>query len=932
MDSQVSFGFWLEKRRKALDLTREELAQKVGCSISTLRKIESDERRPSKQLAELMADMLDIRTDERATFLRIARGELAVERMKSSPPLPDLSLLQSFEEFLKQIPVPPTPLIGREPELIALREMIHEPQCRLITLFGPGGIGKTRLAIETAIQQNREYSQAVAFVSLASLSSVSLIVHSIADALGFSLRDSGEPKTQLIDYLREKKLLLVLDNFEHLLDGVDLLMEVIRFAPKAKILCTSREQLNVQGEWVFEVRGLSVPDAEALFVNCAHRVLPDFLANEANRQTIIQICRLVEGMPLAIELAATWLRILSLTEIEHEMQHNLDFLSTTMRDLPERHRSMRVVFEHSWRLLTIEEQQALSRLSVFRGGFTREAAEQVAKASLAILLSLVSKSLVQRTEAGRYYIHELLRQYTATLLQSAGEEQITAQEHHYDFYLAQAEAAKQDLRGPHQSEYLEWLEREHDNIRAALDWSLERHDDRALQLACALRWFWYVHGHFHEGHDWLMKALQSVPERHSGDLRLRARALEGAALLVNALGDHSTARQIAEESVVLFREQGDQRGLADALLLIGHARLWQGEVAEGHTQLVEALTLYREAGDRLGEARTLSRIGSSLADWGGNRTGRAMLEGSVAILQELGDKYFIGSALVSLGIVSLGSGEFASARAYFEQALAIARETGHVWTVADALTNLGCVARIVGDYNIGGTCIEEALQIYKEQGFSIWRADPLCALAEIDIAQGDFSTARSRLQEASALVEKSENKWLQTLVSYFLGLLAYYEGNIERATMSLEKTTMIARDSQYLPDLARSLTTLGRVMYAQGNLSRALTLLHESLDLYHRLDQKLGIAISLEGLAGLAAEKDATYSAKLFGIAEAIREAIGAPLPPVDRPYYENDVARACAQLGKAILVCAWAEGKAMSLEGAIDLALDKKSLSVLVD
>jgi len=926
MVDEVSFGHWLAKRRKALDLTRVELAQKVGYSISALRKIETDERRPSKQLAESLADALEIPRDERLTFIKIARGEHSIDRLHSPQPLPAISLLQSSQGLSNSMPTPLTPLIGRKDELSALRQMLSDSQCRLISLVGPGGIGKTRLAIEVANDQNKRNVDKAVLVSLAPINSASLIVSAIADAVGFRMQSSGDPRKQLLNYLYEKKSLLVLDNFEHVMEGVGLLVEIIQYVPGVKILCTSRERMNIQGEWVFEVGGLGDPEAVTLFSSCARRIESDFKVADDNRVEIEQICHLVEGMPLAIELAATWMRVLSLPEIVQEIQKNLDFLSTGMRDLPERHRSMRAVFEHSWSLLPKGEQRVLSRLSVFRGGFAREAAEHVAGASLAILSSLVSRSLVQRAETGRFHVHELLRQYAARLLQADDEESAMAQERHYDFYLERAEAAQQSSGGPRQSENLEWLEQEHDNLRAALDWSLSKHDNRALQLACSLRWFWYVHGHFHEGRDWLAKALQSAPESYSRDMRLRARALEGIALLVNALGDHNTARQKAEESVALFREIDDRRGLADALLLIGQAMLWQGEITGGHTRLQEALALYREANDRLGTARTLSRLGSYLADWAGDRTGQAMLEESVAIFQELGDQYFIAISLGSLGIVLLGSGEFSSARAYFEKALSASRKIGHVWGIADALTNLGCVARIVGDYDIGRTYLEEALQIYKEQGFSIWRADPLCALAETNIAQGDLSSARLRLQEASALVEKSENKWLQTLVSYFLGLLAYYEGDMQRAADFLEVSMTIARNSQYMPDLARSLNTLGCVMGAQGNANRAVALLRESLDLYHRLDQKLGIAISLERLAELASEKNALYAARLFGLAEEIRETVGAPLPPVDRLSYENAVARARAQLDETAFALAWSAGRAVSLEKMTALVLSHDS------
>ena len=614
MGDEVSFGHWLAKRRKAFDLTRRELAQKVGYSVSALRKIETDERRPSRQLAKSLADALEIPKDERLKFIKIARGERSIERLHSPHPLPAINLLQTSPKLSNSVPTPLIPLIGREAEFSALRLMLRNPQCRLITLVGPGGIGKTRLAIEIVLDQNKRNEEKAVLVSLASINSASLIVPAIANAVGFKMQSSGDLRKQLLNYLYEKKSLLVLDNLEHLLEGVGLLVEIIQYVPEVKILCTSRERMNIQGEWVFEVGGLSDTEAVTLFSSCARRIESVFKISDDNRVEIEKICHLVEGMPLAIELAATWMRVLSIPEIVQEIQRNLDFLSTSMRDLPERHRSMRAVFEHSWTLLPNREKQVLSRLSVFRGGFTRDAAEHVAGASLAVLASLVSRSLVQRTEPGRFHVHELLRQYTANLLQEDSQEQLITQERHYAFYLAQAEAAKQGLRGSGQSEDLEWLEREHDNLRAALDWSLDNHDNRALQLACALRWFWYVHGHFHEGRDWLVKALQAAQESSSRDIRLRARALEGVALLVNALGDHSTARQKAEESETLFREIHDHRGLADALLLIGHAMLWQGEMTEGQARLYEALTLYQDADDRLGMARTLSRLGFFLAD------------------------------------------------------------------------------------------------------------------------------------------------------------------------------------------------------------------------------------------------------------------------------------------------------------------------------
>lgn len=943
MHAEISFGRWLEKRRKALDLTREELANKISCSTSALRKIEADERRPSKQLAELLANALDIPADEHPKFIRVARGEFSIERLKSFPPLPTLNLLQPPQTFSKPIPIPLTPLVGREAELASLHQLVNDSQCRLITLTGPGGVGKTRLVIEFAIHHNKEHKHHAVFISFASISSTSLIVQAIADALEFTFQGSVDPKRQLINHLRENNLLLILDNFEHLLDGVNLLVEIIQFAPKVKILCTSREQLNVQAEWVFNVRGLSLPEAEILFADCVRRVQNDFVLKDDHRLSIAHICRLVDGIPLAIELAATWIRILSLSEIDQEIQRNLDILSTDRRDLPEGHRSMRAVFDHSWNLLTKEEQQAISCLSVFRGSFTLEAAKQIAGASLNILSSLVSKSLVQRTKVGRYSLHELLRQYSASHLQSDSALSVATQQQHYQFYLTLAQSANSQLKGSGQLKWFDRLEQEHDNLRAAVEWSLMGSEkgtgeqrDWALELVTELRWFWYMRGYFHEGCDYLSKALDLKPLQpkidrvslspaltedigHQVNLETRARALEGLASMNNLLGNHSAAYTFAEQSAEICRNLGDKQGLADALLVIGHTLRWQGEVNQSHSRLEEALALYREVGDQWGIARCLFRLGKYLMDFGGDIAGHALLEEGSAILEKLGDKFLLGNVLVSLGIIALSSGDYTHALTQLNRGLAIARAIGDPYHMADALTNIGCVLRIQGDYTGASSCFKEALRIYQQVGSGLWCADPLCALAENDIAQGNLSTARLRLRDASASAEISDNRWLQTLVGYFQGLLAFYEGDMDGAVTLLETTIARARESQYKPDLARALVTLGRVMYALGRNARAANLCGEGLGLFREMNSKLGITTALEVFAELAVSENATRAVRLFGAAQAIRATLGAPLPSIDRPTYKHNIKTLRTQLGEIDFVNAWAEGEAMSIEQAIN-------------
>ena len=842
---------------------------------------------------------------------------------------------------LHNLPVQLTPFFGRELELAKLGQLFADPKCRCITLVGPGGIGKTRLALQAAGNHSNEFAEGVAFVPLASVESTITIIPVIAKAINFDFYGTSDPKEQLLNYLREKQMLLILDNVEQLLiegplqeNFVELLIEILQGTSSVKLLITSREVLNLQEEWVYEVQGLAFPKMEqtegfdefgaiALFMQRAWRASPGHTLNEADQAGVAQICRLVEGMPLAIELAATWARTLSPTEIAKEIEHSLDFLSASVRDLPERHRSMRVVFDYSWQMLSTDEQQVLGKLSVFRGGFQRQAAEQVAGASLSILSTLLNRTLIRRTTAGRYNLHELVRQYSAAHLAADPQSYAATQRRHYAYCFALAETAEQELKGRNQLEWLGRLEQDHANLRVALEWSLNSDDatrggdELALRLSGALRWFWRMRGHFHEGRDWLKESLQQRPERRTG---ARAVALLGLSLLMNGLGDLGAAHPTAEESAVIYRKLGDQQGLAEALTILGLTLVWQGQATLGLTRLEEALSIYRKAGDRWGEAHALYRLGNSLADYSGDLTGRAMLEESAAILKDLGEKYLFSGVLISLGIIDMSLGDYTAASTRFERSLTVAREIGHPWGMADALTNLGCVFRIRGEYTSAQAHFEEAHQVYQEHGRSIWEIDVLCALAENAIAQGDFSTARSHLQAASNLLETSENKWLQALVWYFRGLLAYYEGDAQRSAVLLEEATALAWEGQYKPDLARALVALGRVRRTLGEIVTASKLLLEALNLFRELDHKLGIAVALEELTVIrAVQGDGAGAVMLSSAAHVLRETMGAPVPPVDRTAFDSAVAASHRQLGETAFAIAWAYAAARPFQEVVE-------------
>jgi len=762
MVDEVSFGHWIAKRRKALDLTRGELAQKVGYSVSALRKIETDERRPSKQLAESLADVLEIPRDERLAFIKIARGEHSIERLHSPQPLPAISLLQSSQSLFNSIPTPLTPLIGREAELSALREMLDDPQCRLITLVGSGGIGKTRLAIEAASLQGEGFVQGVFFVPLASLRSPDFIAPTIASILGYKISSSTDPVTQLLEHLRKKQLLLVLDNFEHLVQGADLIRRILERAPAVKFLLTSREQLNLRGEGLFEIDGLSVPETDQLdaldnscavylFVECAHRNQTDFALTEDNRWHVAKICRLVEGIPLAIELAASWVRVLSCQEIAEEIERNLDFLTIITRDLPDRHHSMRAVFDHSWKLLSNEERDVLMSLSVFRGGFNREAAEEVADARLPLLSMLAAKSLIKRGSTGRFDLHELVRQYLAQYLETSGRAELV-QQRHISFFIGLAEVAKQQFRGPEIILWLDRLEQENDNLRAALDYSINQHSTLlALRLGAAIWRFWNYRGFTAEGRYWLKKVLALPKSESSEDLLYRERVLHGAGILARIQGDFAEARNLYEESLVLQRNANDLSGVAIALNNLGVVAMFESQYALAEMHFQESLQLNRE----------------------------------------LGKPTEITKQLNNLGVLAMYQGDYEKSQLLHEEALAMYREMNDRDGIAGSLGNLGDVFRYQGNYDLAMQVLEQSLTIFREIRSIHGLAITMGSIAYTYLGKGDIEQARATFRSSLKMSQKVGDK---TMIATDLeGIAAALSISNEQATATDEDIQLAVR-------------------------------------------------------------------------------------------------------------------------------------------
>jgi predicted ATPase/DNA-binding CsgD family transcriptional regulator len=658
------------------------------------------------------------------------------------------------------LPGQTTPFIGRAEEVAEIAMLLADPSCRLLTLLGPGGSGKTRLAIEVASQQVDAFPHGVYFVPLAPLGAAESIVPALASILELYFDASTPPRQQLLDYLSRKHLLLVQDNFEHLLDGADLVAEILESAPGVKILVTSREALSLQEEWVRRVEGLRFPagnrieyledfSAIRLFTERARRVRAGFsLATEW--ESVVRICQLVQGLPLGIELAAAWLKTMSCELIAAEIAQNLDFLASPLRNIPERHRSMRAVFDQSWQLLAAQEQRIFRALAVFRGGFTREAAEQVVGASLAWLTALVDKSLLQWTPERRYDMHELLRQFAEQQLETAGESAGIRAAHstYYMGFLARRDA---DLKGRRQHQALDEIRVDFENIRSGWHWAVNHRDYDAISVA--------------------INCLLNFAEM-SIDLAEVFAMLENAAVALAPLpGEvaHPVWEQVAvrrewlnhrllanidpdpvETIIGRARERGDMEETAWCLwVLADHASLG-ADPARFVAIAEEAVALRRTLGDSFYLAHALMGLQTAyFKDRQLQRSTECVLE-CAALRRKLGDTQGLCVALGWLGAKSLYDGRFTEAESYFDQALALQEETVTAFGYVAPKALKAALAFWRGEFEQAAQFVQEALDRTRDQNPFGARSLALTVMSFGASAAGDHSSGRALCEQAAA--------------------------------------------------------------------------------------------------------------------------------------------------------------------------------------
>ncbi len=762
------------------------------------------------------------------------------------------------------LPAQMTPLIGREQEVAAVCALLHGPEVRLVTLTGTGGVGKTRLALQVATDLLPDFPDGVFFIPLAPISDPSLVMPSIAQTLG--LKEAiGQSFLDLLKVsLRGKHLLLVLDNFEQILSAAPHLTDLLASCPELKMLVSSRAVLHVQGEHEFSVPSLAVPDlkhlpsldalshyaAVTLFLQRAQAVKPTFQMTATNARTIAEICVRLDGLPLALELAVARIKLFPPQALLKRLEHRLRVLTSGAQDVPVRQQTLRNTIQWSYDLLSAEEQRLFRYLSVFVGGCTLEAVEAICRslgdedAAVQVLdgvASLIDKNLLQQTEQEgeepRLLMLETIREYGQEVLAACGEVEITRQAH-AAYYLKLAEEAEPELSGPQQVAWLQRLEHEHDNLRAAMQCSLERGEaghsmQMALQFGGALGHFWETRGHWSEGEAFLERALR----RSDGVAdSVRVKALDIITWLVGFQGDNDRSLALAEESLALCRELGDTRGIAASLCQLGDTLSDMGNPARGQALLEESLRFYREVGDKLRVAVVLFALSFTLSRQGDYAGARALLEESLALHSEFEIKRWIGLTLNQLAhVLFLSQDDPAIVRALNEEGLTVSREVGDKVGIADSLRLSGRLALQQADLATARLLVEESMVLFREVGdqWNIVQAIPL--LAQVAARQGDNTAARALYEENLAIARKWNYPW--------------------------------------------------------------------------------AIASCLEGLAGIAAQREPVWAARLWGAAEALREAIGMPMPPVERADYEHVVAVARAHLGEKAFATAWAEGRAMTVE-----------------
>ena len=753
--------------------------------------------------------------------------------------LPDrFPALRSLEVVPNNLPRQLTTFIGREREIAEAKRLLAETH--LLTITGPGGSGKTRLSLEIGARLLSEYPDGVWLVEFAHLADPARVPQVLATAL--SVREEADRPllVTLVDHLRPKRVLLLLDNCEHLIDACAGLADtLLRGCPEVKILPSSREALGLTGEVVFRVPPLSLPDsrivpalerlaeyeAVRLFVDRAIAVKPDFTLTDDTAAAVVQICRRLDGIPLAIELAAARVRTLSVQQITAHLDERFRLLTGGSRTALPRHQTLRGLIDWSYGLLSEAERELFRRVSVFVGGWTLEASVAVCAGVdvdrydiVELLGRLVDKSLCLIDGEGsdpRYRLLETIRQYGFEKLAETSEGQVVRARHR-DFYLGFAEDAEPRLQGPEQVAWLQRLEADHDNLRAALRWSLDCDEtEAALRLGSALSLFWDTHGYVREGREWLDELLAHARERPTSTVTARralGKVLDAASRTRARWSEFPQATEFLTQGLAVWRELGDKRGIAEALNNLAVGATQSGDRVRARVLVAESLALFRELSDKRGTAHALNNLAEILRSDGDLPGARALFEESVPLFEAIEERRGLSHALDNLGGILTAQGDYGPAEALYSRSRRLAEELGDNHAVATALRSLGGVAHHRGDHERARSFYEDSVARFREMGDGFCLAKSLIGYALTSHEMGDHEQARVLGDQGLALLREAGAKG----------------------------------------ELAPRLGQLGAAALAHGDVARAARFFEQSLALYSETHDEQGIATSREGLARVA--------------------------------------------------------------------------------
>ena len=923
--SFATFGEILKFLRRRARLTQRELSIAAGYSESHISRLERNERLPDlAAILALLVPALDLE-DEPETVARllelaaVARGEGAPEQITVERTVVEESRIEVGSPAPPgNLPLPLTSFIGREREIASVKRLLSVS--RLVTLTGAGGAGKTRLALAVARQVAPFYRDGVWLVELAPLADAALLLPTIAAVFGLR-QEAGRPLPDTVaDCLNGKQLLLILDNCEHLVAAVAQLAEILLQRSAAlSVLTTSRETLAVPGETVMRIPPLAVPDgrqlppletlagyeAIRLFCERATAVLPDFNLTPANAPYVAQICRRLDGMPLAIELAAARVNLLQVAQIANRLDERFRLLTGGSRTARPRQQTLRALIDWSYDLLSPPEQALLQRLSVFAGGWMLAAAESVVGdwrleiedpaanlqspiSILDLLGQLVNKSLVvagrEPGAESRYHLLETIRQYAREKLEETGTgEQVRRRRLAY--FLELAETAEPHLHGRDQLIWLDRLEAEVDNLRASLEWAITNAPHEALQLGGALAWFWNLRSYLTEGRQWLKAFLDfrfsilDLAESKIQNLKSKiGRVLNGMGMLAWCQGDYTAAQSALEESVALFRQSGDRRGLAEALYWLGVVLLDQGQRAAAHQAAGESQAISQETGDQWLHALALVTLGH-LAGHSDQAAGQAYLETSVAIFRRVGDLANLSYTLANLAPILVEGGALDQAERVLEEALALAQQVGDRLGMAWISHMSAGIAQERGQYEQAEGRYREALALFGHLGAKPGQASVQRGQGELALARGDERVARSHFAGSLALFQELGERLAFPYLLKQLAYIALQEGNIVEAAAFLQQSLAIACDIESPARQVSALEVWAGLWLAEGKAAAAVTLLALTTN---------------------------------WRLANEVRRKAAA------QAMVAEYMTAAHAQLDKAAFATSWAEGEALTLEAAV--------------